>query len=129
MPTPASAQLTSAIAPAQEADGYLNTVFGRDGQRPRYSDLEWGHELYNDGHLLQAAVARARTTGPDELVATARRVADHVCDTFGPGGIERVCGHPEVELGLAELARVTGEQRYLDQAALFVDRRGRGTPR
>ena len=117
-------QLTSAIAPAQEADGYLNTVFGRDGQRPRYSDLEWGHELYNDGHLLQAAVARARTTGADELVATARRVADHVCDTFGPGGIERVGGHPEVELGLAELARVTGEQRYLDQAALFIDRRG-----
>ena len=116
-------QLTSVIAPAQEADGYLNTVFGRDGQRPRYSDLEWGHELYNDGHLLQAAVARARTAGPDELVATARRVADHVCDTFGPGGIERVGGHPEVELGLAELARVTGEQRYLDQAALFLDRR------
>ena len=120
-------QLTSVIAPAQEVDGYLNTVFGRDGQRSRYSDLEWGHELYNDGHLLQAAVARARTAGPDELVATARRVADHVCDTFGPGGIERVCGHPEVELGLAELARVTGEQRYLDQAALFLDRRGRGT--
>ncbi len=47
--------------------------------------------------------------------------------TFGPGGIERVGGHPEVELGLAELARVTGEQRYLDQAALFIDRRGQGT--
>ena len=120
-------QLTDAIAPAQEGDGYLNTVFGRDGQRPRYSDLEWGHELYNDGHLMQAAVARARTTGADEFVAVAQRVADHVCDTFGPGGIERVGGHPEVELGLAELARMTGEQRYLDQAALFVDRRGRGT--
>ena len=119
--------LTSVVAPAQEGDGYLNTVFGRDGQRPRYSDLEWGHELYNDGHLFQAAVARARTTGPDELVATARRVADHVCDTFGDGGIERVGGHPEVELGLAELARATGEQRYLDQAARFVERRGRGT--
>ena len=119
--------LTSVVAPAQEGDGYLNTVFGRDGQRPRYSDLEWGHELYNDGHLFQAAVARARTTGPDEFVATARRVADHVCDTFGDGGIERVGGHPEVELGLAELARVTGEQRYLDQAARFVERRGRGT--
>ena len=120
-------QLTDAIAPAQEGDGYLNTVFGRDGQRPRYSDLEWGHELYNDGHLMQAAVARTRTTGADEFVAVAQRVADHVCDTFGPGGIERVGGHPEVELGLAELARVTGEQRYLDQAALFIDRRGRGT--
>jgi DUF1680 family protein len=119
--------LTAIIAPAQEADGYLNTVFGRQGQSPRYSDLEWGHELYNDGHLFQAAVARARTTGADEFVEIARRVADHVCDTFADGGIERVCGHPEVELGLVELARLTGEQRYLEQAARFVERRGRGT--
>jgi uncharacterized protein len=119
--------LTEIIAPTQEPDGYLNTVFGRPGQRPRYSDLEWGHELYNYGHLLQAAVARGRTTGPDEFVDIALRVADHVCDTFGAGGIERVGGHPEIELGLVELARQTGRQRYLDQAAMFVERRGRGT--
>jgi DUF1680 family protein len=119
--------LTALIAPAQEADGYLNTVFGRDGQPPRYSNLEWGHELYNDGHLFQAAVARARTTGADEFVEIARRVADHVCETFADGGIERVGGHPEIELGLVELARATGEQRYLEQAARFVERRGHGT--
>jgi DUF1680 family protein len=119
--------LTGVIAPAQEADGYLNTVFGRPGQPPRYSDLEWGHELYNDGHLFQAAVARERSSGRDELVEVALRVADHVCTTFADGGIERVGGHPEVELGLVELARATGEQRYLEQAALFVERRGRGT--
>ena len=58
------------IAPAQEPDGYLNTVFGRPGQPPRYSDLEWGHELYNDGHLFQAAVARAAVERP-------RRVRRH----------------------------------------------------
>ena len=75
----------------------------------------------------QAGVARARTTGDDEFVEIARRAADHVCATFGHGGIERVGGHPEIELGLVEMARVTGEQRYLDQAALFVERRGRGT--
>ena len=66
------------FAAAQERDGYLGTVFGRVGQPPRYSDLEWGHELYNDGHLIQAAVARGRTTGarPDQLVdvATNRQV-------------------------------------------------------
>ena len=63
--------LARTVVAAQEPDGYLNTVFGRAGQRPRYSDLEWGHELYNDGHLFQAAVARARTTGADEFVEAA----------------------------------------------------------
>jgi uncharacterized protein len=119
--------LTSVIAPVQEDDGYLNTVFGRPGQPDRYSDLEWGHELYCYGHMLQAAVARARTGHEDEFVQVARRVADHVCDTFGPGGIERVGGHPEIELGLVEMARLTGEERYLQQAKLFIDRRGHQT--
>ncbi|TQJ57793.1 MULTISPECIES: glycoside hydrolase family 127 protein [Streptomyces] len=121
------AALTEAIAPAQEADGYLNTAFGRPGQQPRYSDLEWGHELYCYGHLIQAGVAQIRARGEGELAKIARRAADHVCATFGPGGIEGVCGHPEIETALVELARATGEQRYLDQAALFVERRGYGT--
>ncbi len=121
------ATLTEVIAPVQEDDGYLNTVFGRPGQKPRYSDLEWGHELYCYGHMIQAAVARARTGRSDLFVEVAKRAADHVCATFGAGGIERVGGHPEIELGLAELARVTGEERYLHQAALFIDRRGHRT--
>ena len=120
-------ELTGIIAPAQEDDGYLNTVFGRPGQPARYSDLEWGHELYCYGHMLQAAVARARTGRDDLFVEVARRAADHVCQTFGPGGIERVGGHPEIELGLVELARLTGEERYLQQAKLFIDRRGHQT--
>lgn len=120
-------ELAALIGEAQEADGYLNTRFGRPGQEPRYSDLAWGHELYCYGHLIQAAVARLRTGHDDELVAIARRAADHVCDVFGVGGIESVCGHPVVEPALVELYRATGERRYLDQATLFVDRRGHGT--
>jgi len=120
------AAIVARIAPVQERDGYLNTRFGRAGQPARYSDLEWGHELYCYGHLFQAAVARARTRGDDLLVDVARRAADHVCDAFGPDGIASVCGHPEVETALVELGRVTGERRYLDQAALFVERRGHG---
>ncbi|MEU2614378.1 beta-L-arabinofuranosidase domain-containing protein [Micromonospora sp. NPDC007271] len=116
------------VAEAQEPDGYLNTKFGRPGQEPRWSDLEWGHELYCVGHLLQAAVARARTRpdADDELLAVARRAADNVCETFGLDGIDGVCGHPEIEPALVELARVTGDDRYLTQAALFVERRGHG---
>src|SRR5690349_9846328 len=71
-------ELTALIARGQSPDGYLNTAFGRPGQRPRYSDLASGHELYCTGHLLQAAVARARTSGPDQLLDVARRAADHV---------------------------------------------------
>jgi DUF1680 family protein len=77
--------------------------------------------------MLQAAVARIRTGKDDLFVEIARRAADHVCATFGPGGIERVGGHPEIELGLVELARATGEERYLNQASLFIDRRGHQT--
>jgi uncharacterized protein len=120
-------ELTTIITAAQEEDGYLNTMFGHPGQRPRYSELEWGHELYCYGHLLQAGVARLRCHGEDAFTRLCRRAADHVCDVFGPGGIERVCGHPEIEVGLAEFARATGEARYLEQARLFIERRGTRT--
>ena len=121
----AAAELVGLIARAQDADGYLNTAFGRPGQRARYTDLEWGHELYCYGHLFHAAVAHARAGG-DGLLDVAVRAADHVCRTFGPGGDDGICGHAGVEMALVELARQTGEQRYLDQAAEFVDRRGHG---
>ncbi|WP_275003399.1 glycoside hydrolase family 127 protein [Promicromonospora iranensis] len=126
------------VAAAQDEDGYLNTCFGHAGQAGRYSDLSTGHELYCTGHLLQAAVARVRTTGTpggtdeDLLVEVARRAADHVCREFGADGRggdgrDGICGHPEIELGLAELGRALDEPRYTEQARLFVERRGHGT--
>lgn len=118
--------LAARVVAAQEEDGYLNTNFGGHGQPSRYSDLAWGHELYCAGHLIQAAVARLRTVGDDPFVQAARRLADHVCDTFGPGGLEGVCGHPEIEVALMEFARATGDQRYRDMAGTFLERRGHG---
>jgi DUF1680 family protein len=123
-------ELTAMVADAQEPDGYLSTAFGRPGQRPRYSDLASGHELYCVGHLLQAAVARTRTVGPNPLLDVAIRAADHVCATFGIDGEAGICGHPEIETALVELGRLTGNSRYTEQAALFVSRRGhRSLPR
>jgi DUF1680 family protein len=119
------AEIAELAAGAQEEDGYLNTRFGHRGREHRYTDLEWGHELYCYGHLIQAAVARLRTHGEDRLTEIARRAADHVCDAFGPDGNQGVCGHPEVEMALVELYRATGEERYLEQASRFVERRGR----
>jgi DUF1680 family protein len=119
-------RLVERVAAAQDVDGYLHTSFGRPWQRPRWSDLEWGHELYSMGHLLQAAVARLRTAGGGRLVDVAIRVADHLVDVFGEGGREAVCGHPEIEPALVELGRATGDRRYVDLARTFVERRGHG---
>jgi DUF1680 family protein len=120
-------RLVALVASAQEPDGYLHTLFGRPWQSPRYSDFKWGHELYCFGHLLQAAVAHRRATDSTELLDVAIRLADHVCTMFGENGLNKVCGHAEIELGLAELARETGDERYLEQARVFVERRGTGT--
>lgn len=119
------------VEAAQEPDGYLGTSFGHPGQPPRWSDLEWGHELYCLGHLFQAAVARLRTGHgfDDRLVAVAMRAADMVCAVFGAAGTQSICGHPEVEVGLTELSRATGRPEYLEQARLFIERRGHGTLR
>ena len=119
-------KLAAEVGAAQQPDGYLNTAFGRPGQPARYSDLEWGHELYCYGHLLHAGVAAGRVGTGGELLEVAIRAADHVCETFADGANEGICGHPGIEMSLVELARLTGEQRYLDQAARFVDRRGTG---
>lgn len=119
-------RLVTRVAAAQDADGYLHTSFGRPWQRPRWSDLEWGHELYSMGHLLQAAVARLRTAGGGRLVDVAIRVAGHLVDVFGDGGREAVCGHPEIEPALVELGRATGDHRYVRLAQVFVERRGHG---
>ncbi len=118
--------LVDRVLPVQEPDGYLSTMFGREGQAPRYSDLEWGHELYCYGHLIQAGIARGRSAGRDRFVEMVIRVADHVCEAFGVDGIDSVCGHPEIETALAELARFTGNEKYLKQAELFIERRGHG---
>ncbi len=122
-------ELTSLADSAQASDGYLNTRFGSPGRAPRYSDMEWGHELYCFGHLIQASVARIRAGEPldDPLVALGLSVADHVCETFGKDGLPLVGGHPEIEPALVELYRATGDGRYLEQARLFVERRGHKT--
>lgn len=118
--------LVERVRAAQDADGYLNTAFGHPGLPARYSDMAMGHELYNIGHLLQAAVARLRTHGTDALVETAKRAADHVWAEFGEYGRPSICGHPEIEVGLMEFGRALKDDRYIRQAALFLERRGHG---
>ncbi|MBE6474566.1 MAG: glycoside hydrolase family 127 protein [Actinomyces succiniciruminis] len=121
-------RLGAIIEAAQDDDGYINTRYGKPGVEDRYTNFPMGHELYCTGHLIQAAIARLRCgrNADDVIVRTALRNADHVCATFGVGGVEAVGGHPEIEVALVELYRATGERRYLDQAQIFLDRRGHG---
>jgi DUF1680 family protein len=111
------------IERAQASDGYVHTYYGTPGAPARWSDLDFGHEHYCFGHLMEAAVAHHAVTGSERLLAVATRLADHLCDTFGPGRDERTDAHPEVELALCLLAAATGTARYVEQAACVVERR------
>ncbi|MBA2718581.1 MAG: glycoside hydrolase family 127 protein [Chloroflexi bacterium] len=116
------------VAAAQRADGYLNTFVQVVGGGRAYRDLEWGHELYCYGHLIQAAVAWHRALDDDRLLEIAWRTVDSIEAALGAGPQARagVDGHPEIETALVEMYRVTGERRLLDLAQEFVERRGRG---
>lgn len=126
--------LIAKIAAAQEPDGYLYTVRTIQGDsirdvngagKTRWSRLEGSHELYNVGHLYEAAVAHAQATGKKTLLAVATRNADLLVNTFGPGKRIAVPGHEEIEIGLVKLYRATGKRTYLDLAKFFIDMRGR----
>jgi hypothetical protein len=112
------------VASAQEPDGYLNTFCQITDPAWRWTDLEMGHELYCAGHLIQAGVAMARVTGDESLLDVARRFADLIDDSFRLGPQSSTDGHPEIEVALVELYRLTGERRYLELATTLVDRRG-----
>ncbi|WP_019670542.1 glycoside hydrolase family 127 protein [Eudoraea adriatica] len=123
--------LIAKIAAAQEEDGYLYTNRSIDpekaadgGGTKRWTNLQTYHELYNVGHLYEAAVAHYQATGERTLLDVALKNADLVEHVFGPGKNMGVPGHQEIELGLVKLYRVTGEKKYLDLAKFFIDQRG-----
>lgn len=120
------------IAAAQEPSGYLHTSTQalKRGQKTPGPSEPWHedggeHETYNMGHLYEGAVAYYQATGKRKLLDVALRSADLICKTFGPGGTAKhPSGHEEIEIGLVKLYRLTGTQRYLDTAKLFLERRG-----
>ncbi len=128
-------QVVSYVAAAQEESGYLYTAWtarARDHKenigccyhKEPWDNLESAHELYNIGHMYEAAVAHHQATGRRSFLEVAIKSADLVCRTFGPGKNEGVPGHQEIEIGLAKLYRVTGDVKYLNQSKWFLDRRG-----
>jgi len=111
---------------AQQDDGYLNSYHQTFAPDLRWRALLLNHELYCAGHLIEAACTHHDATGSDDLVDVATRLADLVVERFGPED-SGVPGHEEIEFALVRLARVTGDDRYLEQARRFVERRGRST--
>ena len=125
------------IAAAQEPDGYLYTSRTQNPQHPHEwaGDKRWSkeedlsHELYNLGHMVEAAIAHYQATGSRKFLDIAQRYADCVCREVGPnpGQACVVPGHQIAEMALAKLYLVTGEKKYLDEAKFFLDYRGKTT--
>jgi DUF1680 family protein len=124
------------IGAAQEEDGYLYTnrtiaeMHEGKGLHKWASPNRWeldsvlSHELYNLGHLYEAAVAHYQATGERSLLDIAIKSADLVNKDFGWDRVKVYPGHQVIEMGLVKLYRVTGEKKYLDLARFFLDVRG-----
>ncbi len=125
--------LITLISKAQEPDGYLYTARTIDpvaghkwmGKERWEKEREHSHELYNSGHLYEAATAHYLATGKRSLLNIAIRNADLVESTFGENKKHVAPGHQVIEMGLVKLYRVTGNEKYLNLAKYFLDERGR----
>jgi DUF1680 family protein len=121
------------IAAAQEDDGYICTwkTLNPDTTPawwvkagPRWYNLGASHELYNVGHMYEAAYAHFQATGKRNFLNIALKNADLIADTFGPGKNMEPPGHQIIETGLIKLYRATGNKKYLNLAKFFLDQRG-----
>jgi uncharacterized protein len=127
----------SIIKIGQEPDGYLSTWVSIDPNNPpapwvQKTGQRWtreisSHELYNAGHMYEAAVAHYLATGKRSFLEIAIKNADLVANTFGPGKITLPPGHQIIETGLVKLYQVTQNNKYLKLAKYFLDLRGDST--
>ncbi|WP_236838861.1 glycoside hydrolase family 127 protein [Caldalkalibacillus salinus] len=115
---------------AQEEDGYLNTYFTVSHPEEKWTNLKDDHELYCAGHLIEAAVAYYEATGKEKIIRIVGQLVDHIMTVLGPepGKKRGYPGHPEIELALIKLYRVTKEEKYLQLCQFFIDERGKQSP-
>ena len=123
------------VGAAQEPDGYLYTARTINPEHPHQwsGKKRWevedflSHELYNLGHMVDAACAHYQATGSKKFLDIAKRYADCVIREVGPnpGQACIVPGHQIAEMALARLYVITGEKKYLDEAKFLLDYRGK----
>ena len=129
--------LISIVKIGQEKDGYLTTWRTINPAKPpapwvpviegkRWESLQISHELYNSGHLFEAAVVHHKATGKRNFLDIALKNADLLVRTFGDGKdqVQGVPGHQIVETGLVKLYQLTNNKAYLNLAKYFLDNRG-----
>ncbi|HVS93489.1 MAG TPA: glycoside hydrolase family 127 protein [Mucilaginibacter sp.] len=124
--------LINIVGKAQEPDGYLYTARSIDPLHPGpwagperwVNEQKMSHELYDCGHLYEAAAAHYLATGERNLLNIALKNADLLVRTFGPDKLHVAPGHEIVEMGLVKLYRITGKKDYLMLAKFFIDQRG-----
>ncbi len=113
------------VVAVQEPNGYLNTYYQGDRVplRMQPHEQEVGHEMYCLGHMLQAAIAYYRATGDATLMDAGMKFVDNfVIPNYGPGPNQKpiISGHPEIEMSLIELYRMTGKHQYVDLAGYIL---------
>jgi hypothetical protein len=125
--------LIAIVGNAQEPDGYLFTARTINPEKPHgwagknrwENESNMSHELYNSGHLFEAAAAHFYATGKRQLLDIALKNADLLTQVFGPGKRDDAPGHEIVEMGLVRIYRITADKKYLDLAKFFIDCRGK----
>jgi DUF1680 family protein len=125
--------LITIVGKAQEPDGYLYTARTIDPVHPQswagperwVNEDKMSHELYNSGHMFEAAAAHFMATGKRNFLNIALKNADLLVATFGPGKRGVAPGHEIVEMGLVRLYRITNKVDYLNLAKFFIDQRGK----
>lgn len=136
-------EIIDIIADAQCEDGYLyepltvpETMYKRTRSTgfTRYSYVLHSHELYDMGHMYEAAIAYYKATGKRKWLDVAQKNARHINKVFFEGDpaynggkpVNEAPGHQEIELALVKMYQTTGEKLYLDMAKKFIDIRGQG---
>ncbi|KAF5573963.1 DUF1680 domain-containing protein [Fusarium pseudocircinatum] len=118
--------LVSMIRSAQKDNGYLNVHYTVVQPGKQWTNLEHMHELYNAGHLIEAALAHYHYYKNNLLLEPILKYVALIRQTFGPSPqqIHGYPGHPEIELSLLRLYSATHHKEAYDLARYFLEERG-----